>query len=301
MDQDVFRKVHPRDFLKRFVDNGIRPDGRTPTTPRRIVLQNGHVNTAVGSAMIKFGRTKVVAGVHARLVTPLHSAADQGMIDVNVEVLSVASSNQRSDRQELASNLSEYVSDLVLPRLDLCALCVESEVLVWRLFLSVYCVDNDGNLEDATLLASMAALLNTTLPIVSPTAPSDDDGSMENPNEHANSTPMEIDFLSELDQSILATISEHRPNHLVIDYFPIPVSFALFDGKALIDPSLEEEDVSDSRISFIFRPNGELRSVVKPGGAHVPHRLYQFCLKQATARVPYIVDSFKEDAKKMEL
>lgn len=42
--------------------------------------------------------------------------------------------------------------------LDLGSLCIVPDKLCWVLYLDVYCLNDDGNLTDASLLAAIAAL-----------------------------------------------------------------------------------------------------------------------------------------------
>lgn len=290
MDQEVFRKVHPSEYLKRFLLNNVRPDGRSPVTSRRMSLTTGSIGTAVGSATLKLGRTMVTSGVHAVLTEPSVASPGQGFLEVYVELLSMASSNYRGGRiSDDAVCLTEYVRSFISPHVDLSKLCVESGLLVWRLQLTVYCLDNDGNLEDAVLLAAVAAIRNVMLPtvrIIDEDVESNDDGSspaamaIENPEEHSS--------------SIVAVATTERTTSLEIDTFPLPISFVLFDGKVLIDPSAEEENVCDSRITFLFRPSGELRGVLKPGGKNLSEDLYLSCLAQGKERVSMLLSKLNE-------
>lgn len=288
MDQEVFRKVHPREYLKRFLDKDVRPDGRAPSSARKISVSTGSITTAVGSAMLKLGRTTVVAGVHATLVQPPPETPDQGIVDNAVELLSVASPNHKTGRtSDDALCLTEYVRSLILPHVDLTKLCVEAGLLVWRLRLTVYCVDNDGNLEDSTLLAAVAAMRNVTLPNVRLV----DNESLDANGHESKSTNMtDVNDAVQQSDSIIAEASADRPNPLEMDGFPLPISFILFDGKVLIDPSAEEESVRESRLTFLFRASGELRGVLKPGGKNISEELYRSCLTQAKERIPLLLE-----------
>lgn len=275
--------MHPREYLQRFLNNEVRPDGRSPTTARKVNITLGSIGTAVGSAMLKLGRTTAVAGVHATLVQPAAGAPDQGILDVAVELLSMAAAQYKSGRSsDEALCLTEYVRSLLAPHVDLSKLCVEEGLLAWRLRLTAYCIDNDGNLEDAVLLAAVAAMKNVKLPTVRMTD-EDQNGSSET---NAAATIMEDGKRTGQSDSVIASATSQRTNSLEMDSYPLPVSFILFDGKSLIDPSMEEEAVCDARITFLFRPSGDLRGVLKPGGKHLSEEVYRSCLAQAKERIP---------------
>lgn len=285
MDQEVFRKVHPTEYLKRFLINDVRPDGRAPSASRKVSMTKGSINTAVGSAMLKLGRTTIVAGVKATLVEPSLAAPDKGVLDIGVELLSIASAGYRAARSDDALVLSEYLRDIISPHIDLTTLCVEEDKLVWHLRLSVYCVDNDGNLEDSVVLASVGALRDVLLPTVSMNEAEDD----ASENEESTYTSIPLDTKPQQSPFVLASVSRDRTNPLELTPFPLAVTFSLFEGgKALIDPSAEEETVSDSRITLLVKPSGDLRGVLKPGGQNISQDLYQSCLKLAKERVLFL-------------
>lgn len=242
--------------------------------------------------MLKLGRTTAVAGVYATLVHPSAGAPDQGVLDVSVELLSMASPNYKSGRSsDEAVCITEYLRSLISPHVDLSKLCVEAGLLVWRLRLTVYCIDNDGNLEDSILLAGVAAMRNVLLPTVRII---DDDQDEVNGANLAEANMADVKQPKAQNDSTIAIATAERSLSLEMESYPLPVTFILFDGKALIDPSIEEESVCDSRITFLFRPTGELRGVLKPGGKNVPEEVYRSCLAQAKDRIPKLVAKLEE-------
>lgn len=281
MDHEVFRRVYPRDYIKRFLDNGVRPDGRSLMKSRKLSMTTGSISTAVGSAMLKLGRTTAVAGVIATLVEPLPNTPEEGILDLSVEILSTVSQNFKRINDD-ALVLSHAVRHWLGPHIDRSTLCVESGKLVWHLRLTVYCIDDDGNLYDAVLLAAVAALKNVMLPSV--TMLDDFDASSDAKNN------MHIDTQASVERSVVATASVERTNPLQMDDFPLAVSFSIMDDSVLMDPSAEEESVADSRLTFILHPSGELRAVEKPGGKHLSGTLYETCLNSAKARALVLLD-----------
>lgn len=288
MDQKIFRKIHPTEHLRRFLLNDVRPDGRAPSKARKISLTTGSIGTAVGSAMVKLGRTTVVAGVNATLIQPPPSNPDQGVLDVNVELLSMAAASLKPGRASDESLcLTEFVRDLIAPHVDLFKLCVEQALLVWRLRLTIYCIDHDGNLEDGAVLAAVAAVRDVKLPNVRLI---DDDFADSNGQAPDSGIMSDESPAAHASDSVIAEASAERPNALQMDGFPIPISFVLFEDKALLDPSADEEAVCESRLTFLFRPSGELRGVLKPGGRNLSEALYEGCLAVAKGRVSPLLE-----------
>eukprot|EP00177_Eucheuma_denticulatum_P007716 GFKZ01014037.1.p2 GENE.GFKZ01014037.1~~GFKZ01014037.1.p2 ORF type:complete len:295 (+),score=33.84 GFKZ01014037.1:2134-3018(+) len=288
MDQKIFQKIHPIEHLRRFLLKGVRPDGRAPSKARKVSISTSPIGTAVGSAMLKLGRTTVVAGVHATLIQPPTSTPDQGVLDVNVELLSMAAASLKPGRTSDESLcLTEFVRGLIAPHIDMSKLCVEEGLLVWRLRLTMYCIDHDGNIEDATLLAAVAAMRDVKLPNVRLI----DDDEVDGNGEATDSSAMcDESREAHANGSAIAEASVERPNALQMDGFPIPISFVLFEGKALMDPCAEEEAVSESRVTFLFRPSGELRGVLKPGGRHISEALYRSCVEVCKGQVSSLVE-----------
>lgn len=84
----IFQRLHPRVYLDRFVQEGIRPDGRDfaewrdvsinvgaslclhhPISSNTQILQ-GSITTANGSSLVRMGKTTVVCGVKAEIAEP---------------------------------------------------------------------------------------------------------------------------------------------------------------------------------------------------------------------------------------
>lgn len=278
MEAQVYKKLHPRKYAQRFLSSGVRSDGRSLSDgARKPVVTAGSIGSALGSAMLKLGRTTVVAGINARLEAPSPNAGDEGTFEVRAEA-EPFSARLRSRTAATPPNqiLSARLASVLAPHVDLKALCVEKDVLAWRVMLSTYCVDDDGNVADAAVLAAVAALQDLRLPAVSMAGatPDADDGSDEEEDDD--------------DDDVLATVHENRSAPIALDSYPLSVTFALVDGHALLDPSAEEEAVADSMVSLMVRPTGELCSVLKPGGAAVPQSVLRECVKRAAARAPVL-------------
>ncbi|PXF42282.1 Exosome complex component RRP43 [Gracilariopsis chorda] len=283
ISEDVYRKVHPKEYLKRFIDKDVRPDGRAVSTARYLRLTIGSINTAVGSALVRLGNTTVLAGVNATLIRPNNANPDKGIVEVSVELLPTASGESRNVRGEEAVVLAEFLRTLIIPHIDVSTLCVEADKLVWCLSLTVYCIDHDGNLEDSVVLAAVAALRNVRLPTVR-MVDGDEGGDIENGIENTRMIDADNEA-EEGNESIMAVVSSKRTESLELDNFPLTVSFQLFCEKALIDPSAEEEVVCVSRVTFIMKPTGDMRGILKEGGHILSPKLYNSCLAQSKERV----------------
>jgi exosome complex RNA-binding protein Rrp42 (RNase PH superfamily) len=245
--------------------------------------------------MVKLGKTTVVAGVTGTVSHPLPGAPDAGSLDVSVQVLPLISGSgfaaglaQRAELKRVglpdAACLAEFLRKNILSFVDLEALCVEEGHLVWALYLTVYCIDFDGCIEDAILLASWAALRDVRLPALR---------LIEDPGELDDSEDqdelMERNGRTSSDESVLAVASIDRTEPLTINDFCLSVSFALLGEHILPDPCGEEEAAADARLTLVMRPNGELRGVHKPGGRAMPIESFGTCIELAQARIRDLV------------
>lgn len=60
---DAFKKLYPEQYYKRFIESGIRPDGRKFGRARPATIGLDAVSTADSSALVKIGSTTVLAGI----------------------------------------------------------------------------------------------------------------------------------------------------------------------------------------------------------------------------------------------
>jgi len=63
LDPDAFKKLYPENFYQKYIDIGIRPDGRAFGRARPTTIGLGAVETADASALVKIGSTTVLAGI----------------------------------------------------------------------------------------------------------------------------------------------------------------------------------------------------------------------------------------------
>jgi exosome complex RNA-binding protein Rrp42 (RNase PH superfamily) len=310
MDAAVYKKLHPRAYLQRFLSGAsVRSDGRAADSARRVSVTAGSVSSAVGSALAKLGRTTAVAGVTAALVAPPAAEPGVGALAVAVHVLPLAGpgkggsgAGSGAGRSAEVACLAAFVRENVLGGVDLAGLCVEEGVLVWALKLTVYCVDHDGNLEDAMLLAATAALLDVRLPTVRmvddlPEGDPDvrvygEDGEDGEDGEEVGAAAAAA-AAAVTDERVLAVVSEERAVRLGIGDFCLSVSFAVFEDRLLLDPSRDEEAVADARITLVLRSTGDLRAVHKPGGAPISPMVIGRSLQVAQKQVAALVKALE--------
>ena len=84
MDANTFRALYPDQFLAKFVEAGVRPDGRPLGLPRPTSIGLGAVSTADASALVKVGSTTALAGIKCEVMPAAADAPDQGRLVLQV-------------------------------------------------------------------------------------------------------------------------------------------------------------------------------------------------------------------------
>ncbi len=70
---------------------GWRLEDRDLKTPRNVKIETGIVEKAEGSALVKLGKTQVIAGVKASVGAPFRDTPNQGVLTVHAEFVPLAS------------------------------------------------------------------------------------------------------------------------------------------------------------------------------------------------------------------
>lgn len=199
----IFARLHPTTYLARFLDNAIRPDGRSFEAFRDVSVGVSTIETAQGSAIVRYGNSTIIAGVKGEFIdiSDIQQTADidegeendmqtdkqnstrsigLGPIDkrslvVGVDLTPMSSAKFKSgppgeEAQVLASRLMRSFD--VCPPFSADTPNIQGTSLRWCLFVDLVCLSYDGNLLDACTLAFNAALNDTKLP----STQSDDQG-----------------------------------------------------------------------------------------------------------------------------
>jgi len=299
---EIFRKLYPKEFLKKYTSQGIRPDGRKLERARKLGISGGTITSASGSAVVSLNHTRVVAGVRAELgrvgrkkmienettmeeednitttytvveggEAPLFAQSGQSGLDcssehiaVNVDMPPLCSSKFKGGpggrmpeealiiAQRINNVIRTVGANLVEPKQFLFD---DEGLYTWFLHVDVTCLDYDGSVYDACLMAAIAALKTVTL------WRGHVDEETERPIAHADSAL-----------------------NLNLGIIPISSTFATFDGCLLVDPTSEEENLQDSRISVTCDNSGRLYELYKPDGSSVSLKTISQCIQIAKKR-----------------
>jgi exosome complex component RRP42 len=217
-----------KDYLVKLAKNGKRVDGRQFDEFRDIEIEVGVVKKAEGSAKVRIGNTQVIAGIKMDVGEPYPDSPDSGVMTTAAELIPMASPDfeagpPREDAIELARVVDRGIRESEL--IDIDNLCIESGEKVWIIFIDIHILDYDGNLFDAASLASLAALMTSKVP--------------------AEQFELGEDYPLPLKEP------------------PISCTSVKFNGAVVMDPSLDEEQIAEARLTVATDEKGDIRAMQK--------------------------------------
>jgi exosome complex component RRP42 len=236
-----------RDYLYKLAKQGKRADGRSFDKYRNVTIEPGIINKAEGSARVKIGNTQVVCGIKMSIGDPYSDTPDRGVMSTAAELIPLASPDFESgppnlNSIELARVVDRGIRESDVIKLD--ELCLVPEEKIWIVFIDIHIIDYDGNLFDTASLAALAALYNTKVPI-------------------------EIFKPSlEKDQDTNPLIKEYLEKHPT-NYFlpmrdpPVSCTSVKFNDVVIFDPSLDEEEIAEARLTVATDIKGDIRAMQK--------------------------------------
>ena len=221
------------------IKKGLRVDGRKLNEYREITIIPNYISKAEGSAYAKIGGTLVIAGLKVGIGTPYPDTPNCGVITVNAEFVPFASPTfEPGPPDENAIELARVIDRSIreLKVIDLEKLAIIPGEKVYILWLDIYVFDHDGNLLDTSMLAAITTLLTARIP----KAVIKEDGKTV-----------------ELDKEV------REP--LPITNKVVTVSIGKVNGKFIVDPNIDEEQVLDCRLAISVSEDGKIAGMQKMG------------------------------------
>ncbi|CAH2000596.1 unnamed protein product [Acanthoscelides obtectus] len=158
---EQYKSLHPVKYYRDYLSHNIRPDGRVFDTFRPVILNTGSIDTADGSALSKLGQTTVVCGIKAELCKPKAESPNKGFVVPNLDLPPLCSPKFRpGPPSDQAQVLSQLINDIIENSqcIDLTDLCIFPDKLAWCLYIDFICLDFDGSVVDACIIALVGAL-----------------------------------------------------------------------------------------------------------------------------------------------
>jgi exosome complex component RRP42 len=231
----VVSKIRRKQIIQS-IKSGKRLNGRGLTEYRPIQIEAGIIEKAEGSARVCLGKTEVLVGIKIEIGKPFSDRPNEGVLTTNAELTPLASPEYEpgppgEETIELARVIDRGIRESQAINLkDLCLIPGEK---VFVVFIDIYVLNYDGNLFDATALATLVALMNTKV------------FKYEIKNE-------------EIEKKLGFT-------QLPINSFPLATTLIDINGQLIVDPGLEEEEILDARITITYTKDGEICAIQKGG------------------------------------
>jgi len=216
------------------LDNRGLEDYRQP-----IKIETNISKTAEGSARVQIGKTVVLAGVKLSIEKPYNDTPDEGGIMVNAELTPLSNPEYEPGPPGIKAIELSRVTDRGIREaktIDLKQLCIETGEKAWFICIDLITINDDGNLFDAAGLAALAALKSARFP------------------EYDLETGV-IDYKKKTEKS-LPLLKE-----------PLPVTVYKINSYLLVDPTWEEENAYEARLTVSSDVNDIISAMQKGGEA----------------------------------
>jgi len=220
-----------KEFMKKIFEEGKRFDGRDLLEHRDLEVSFEVSNKAEGSARVKLGKSEVIVGIKMSVGEPYPDSPDKGNLSVSADLLPLASPRFESGPPdfpgiELPRLVDRAIRESGMIMLD--KLVIKEGEKVWNVMIDVYPLNDDGNLIDAATLGATAALLKTKVPVL------DKNNKIDYEKESKTNLPLNLEI------------------------HPISVSFFKLGNSIILDPTREEEETCETRVTFgISKWNGQ--------------------------------------------
>ncbi|XP_043065485.1 exosome complex component RRP45 [Drosophila ficusphila] len=257
-----------RNFVQLAVKQNQRCDGRRSNEGRDVEVTFG---SDWGTVAVSLGETKVLTHVTCDLGAPTTSRPNEGKLQLNVNLGGVAFLDEAQtthDQRSLTLNSLLERTFRSSRCVDLESLCVAAEQHVWCIRVDINVLNHDGNLYDASTIATLAALMHFRRP--------------------------DVTFAD--DDLRIYTEKEREFIPLLFLHYPVSVTYCIYksSGQPIVDPTLLEENAADSVIVLSFNSYQELCTLNAGGTAPTNVRTIMQCARNAATRAKALVDFIRK-------
>ena len=225
--------------IKKYLSEGKRFDGRELDEFREIQIETNVIKKAEGSARVKIGNTEVLVGIKMDVGTPYPDSPDEGNMMVTAELLPLSSPRFESGPPKFPAIEVGRLIDRGIREskfIDVKGLCIKEGEKVWTIFVDIYSINDDGNILDAAGIGAVVALKSARIP----------------------------KYDEEKERVIYGEWTDKKIP--LSKDIPISITIHKIDGKIIVDPTLEEEDISETRVT-IGSSKGVISSMQKGSSA----------------------------------
>jgi len=225
-----------RNKITEVVASGKRMDGRDLLDYREIQIKTGVLEKVEGSAEAYLGKTRVLVGVKFGKGYPFDDTPDKGVLMTNAEFTPIAHATfEPGPPDERSTELARVVDRGLRSAeiLDMKKLCLVKGKAVYMVHVDIYVLSYDGNLIDCSAMAAIAAMKTAKMPVYT----------VKDGNVKLTKKTKAVKIRKE----------------------PLAVSIVKIGDSLLVDPSADEEEVMDARITVTLDEKGNVCTIQKAG------------------------------------
>lgn len=219
-----------------FFAKNTRQDGRKFMEHRDLLANLNPIETADSSVIIKLGNTTVLCGI--KFLVDNQTTTDDLL---ELRIVPNCLEEEQPDGSEICSKLENFIRDSKL--IDYQSLeytNYDGEKRFFTLSIELDCLNNDGNIFDAFLVALLGAINLCKVPSIQKVI--------------KDGKSMDVD--------------EDRSIPLPILKYPVSVTFVVIKEKViLLDPTRDEENLANGKLKVVFNAiDGKVMLIEKSGG-----------------------------------
>ncbi len=218
--------------IAEYLAKGKRFDKRALDEFRDVKIECGVSKKAEGSAKVKIGETEVWVGVKMNVVEPYPDSQNKGNLMVTAELTPLSSEKYelgppKFNAIELGRLVDRGIRESGI--IDLEKLCIKEGEKVWGVMIDIYSINDAGNILDAAFLGALTALKSAKMPFY-------------------DEKEDKIDYDKKSEEKLPLTKE-------------LPLNFNVYKiGESIfLDPTIEEEDASEGRLTVGIIPDKPIR------------------------------------------
>jgi exosome complex component RRP42 len=222
------------ELVRELIASDSRLDGRGLLEYRKTEVRVNDLSKTEGCCMVSIGETKVIVGIKFETMTPYPDSPTEGGLVVSLNYVPITFKAMPPNKDiEVARVVDRSIRES--KAIDMESLCIIPKEKAFSMYIDAYILNYDGNLMDALNLATVKALMNTTMPVL---------------NE--------------------AGKAARGDKKIKLKSIPVMVTVSSIDGKHVIDLNAAEEQSIDYALTISYLDGGRICAMQKQGEAGIP-------------------------------
>ncbi|KAF7456652.1 exosome complex component RRP43 [Cryptosporidium felis] len=171
MNKSSLWYLRPDEYLNRFIEQGIRCDGRKPNVCRNFEVELNELSSSYSGAIsVRIGNSSYIACSDPQIIRTCfdqksNESITNNRINVSLELPAICGySGNQNYSNFISSSIIECLNDKRIINKDAFVTKFGNKELHWLINIKVVCLSYDGNSFDYALIATLASLYRVSLP-----------------------------------------------------------------------------------------------------------------------------------------